>query len=512
MRAFEGKVQRERERSARDFANGSRAAAAEADKSDKLPTWLIGLPQDLFSFLWPIEELEPESKKARCCSASQPKPTTRPSVATFERILNVLKQLTGDAPDVSPATRLPLLVDSGRCLWQYTSLAVDASWFWCRGTLFTSLHILKAHDIDAETHFWAVVSTMLIISHAAEEMVPILDWACRVAGRYHHDWLGARHELPCLLYLLLFQPDSRSAATTNGTRSELVRTINYFSSFNPLQGRSRPTRETSEQRAVIDLVLGSGSVVNVKAYAGTGKTSTALKQQKRIEGNGLMILYNKSAQEDAAKRLNADSQHHVIVKTLDALVTSHTAGTTRRRHRAPIRNVNTELVKKIIPSLLPRSKSGLILPFSATGVSRLLKRFLFSDKGSLDDESFNWQANLLDEEWDAKQTSENGKDTKYKDHARPAWVECAKSCFKNLCSVQFLEENLCYEVLTKVVQLKTVLHDEGEIDRSRLVTFSMQSLLETVQVTPLMLGALQMKPVQVIIDEGIRLYCGFTFF
>jgi hypothetical protein len=323
-------------------------------------------------------------------SAPHRYPTTKLFAANFECILDVMKQLTGDSSRLYSTFPLTALKNQGICRWEDTELALDASWTWCRGTLHTALYIIKAHDVDPEMHFWAVVATMLLISLTAEEMGPILDWADQNAGRYRQVWLGSRHELPCLLYLLLWQPDNIQKAATDGARTELVRSIDEY------LGRPRShIREDSkmtvneEQRAIIDVNLSNRSVVNVKAYAGTGKTTSAILQQTKMSRKCLMLSYNKSVQEDAMRRLEADGQNHVNARTMDSLIWWHTLQSTGRQKKSRFVSVNAELIKEVIPNLLPRA---------AAGVARMLKRFLFSDKYSLSDRSFNWFVTWLDEE------------------------------------------------------------------------------------------------------------------
>ena len=583
MRAYEAKSRRNRMQATSSMEeDGMRTALTEAQASVKLPCWLVGLSLELFCFLWPKEEPVSEFVETGSCSASQPNPITKPSGANFERILDVLKQLTGDATHAYSATPLKVLVNRGSCRWEDTELALDASWNWCKGTLFTALHILKAHKVDPETHFWLVVATMLLISHTAEEMVPILNWADRNAGQFGQVWLGVRHELPCLLYLLLWQLEGNHEAVTNGIRTELVRTVDCLAlydtkpfctrdpkeaaskyssqilsheametseavsddpsqdlphqateilvaapkdppKFSPheametpeaasdetLQSRLHKAPPTVEQQAIIDLNLTVRSIVNVKAYAGTGKTTAALKQQKEIYGNSLMVFYNKSAQEDAEKRLRADGQEHVQARTLDSLISSHTKCATGRCKNTKVCNVDSELVTKVIPDLLPKCTKEGFLPYGAIGVSQLVKKFLVSDKISLQDGSFKWKIDVLNKEWDAKRTSKKGKPTKYANVPTPEWAVLADTCLARFYSADFLRRNLCFEILTKIVQLISLIHggkwngrDPAKCMRPAMELATVE-LLEATRIMPLTFEALPHKPTQVIIDEGM---------
>ena len=590
MRGYEARLHRKKEEITSDTTeDGIRTAFMEAHTCEKLPNWLLRLPLELFCCLWPKEKLVPESIETAYCSASQPNPVTKATGSNFERILNVLKQLTEDSSPIYHATPLKVLVCRGTCRWEDTELALDASWAWCKGTLHTAMHILKAYDVDPETHFWAVVATMLLISHTAEEMVPILNWGDRNAGRYRQVWLGARHELPCLLHLLLWQVEGKHAEVTNGVCIELMRTIDCLALYDPRKAldpsvaeskypsqrlpheameaseaapddfphRSHETKkasvaeskdpsqsfsheametsefcpqnalETPEQRAVIDLDLSMRPVVNaiaytatgkthtaleqkkmsmrpvvnVKAYAGTGKTHTALEQQKKICGNSMMLFYNKSAQQDATVRLQADDQSHVSCYTLDGLITTHTDLATRRRAC----NVNAELIKKVIPRQLPKfGKRNSIIPFAAIGVSRLLKKFLFSDKNFLHDSIFIREASMLDRDWAAMMTPRKGKRTKYAIQPPPLWIDLAEACLTAFTSDEFMRMNLCFEALTKLVQLKTRVREEERKGRNLAEIFDpfTMNLLERTKIKPLMLKNLPIKPVQVVIDEG----------
>jgi len=506
MRAFEtSELLKEGDTNIGLFADeGIQTAAPEECVSGKLPNRLVGLPSELFCFFWPEEELASESIEIGRYAASQQHPTTKLLVVDYECILDVLKQLTADASCVHSNFRLPALENPGICHWEDTELALDASWNWCKSTLFTALHILKAHKVDPETHFWLVVATMLLNALRAEEMLPVLDWADRKAVQYHQVWPGAIHELPSLLYLLLWEADGKDAAFSDGIRAELVRTIDQLEYYHRghLHETSESTvaTETSEQRAILNLNFGNGSaVVNVVAYAGTGKTASAIGQQRNVGGNCLMLFYNKSAQEDAEKRLEADGQDHVKVKTMDALIWSHTNQATGRSDHASIVNVSAELIKDALPHLLPKV---------AAGISRLLKRFLFSDKYSLSDRSFDWDVMNLDREWNTWKISKKGKPTKYADQSRPEWVKSAGACLDFFTSAKFFREKLCFELLTKLVQLKTRIYDEQMKGRDpALVEPATISLLKRTKIKPLFFATLTPNPTQVVIDEGMQVCC-----
>lgn len=74
-------------------------------------------------------------------------------------------------------------------------------------------------------------------------------------------------------------------------------------------------KPTEEQSTLINTGYLPGSLVSVKAYAGTGKTTTLVEVSKKLPGPILYLVYNKAAQVDAKKRF-PDS---VEVRTVHSL-------------------------------------------------------------------------------------------------------------------------------------------------------------------------------------------------
>lgn len=71
---------------------------------------------------------------------------------------------------------------------------------------------------------------------------------------------------------------------------------------------------TDEQIHILDLAK-TGRSLTVKAFAGTGKTSTLVEIAKNLSGEGLYLAYNKAIQVDASAKFPA----HVTCKTAHAL-------------------------------------------------------------------------------------------------------------------------------------------------------------------------------------------------
>ena len=75
-----------------------------------------------------------------------------------------------------------------------------------------------------------------------------------------------------------------------------------------------PLALTAEQAHILDLAKTGQSLV-VKAFAGTGKTSTLVEVAKHLPGTGLYLAYNKAIQVDARAKFPT----HVVCKTAHAL-------------------------------------------------------------------------------------------------------------------------------------------------------------------------------------------------
>ena len=111
---------------------------------------------------------------------------------------------------------------------------------------------------------------------------------------------------------------------------------------------------------------------------------------------------------------------------------------------------------------------------------------------------------MLDRDWAAMMTPRKGKRTKYAIQPPPLWIDLAEACLTAFTSDEFMRMNLCFEALTKLVQLKTRVREEERKGRNLAEIFDpfTMNLLERTKIKPLMLKNLPIKPVQVVIDEG----------
>ena len=60
---------------------------------------------------------------------------------------------------------------------------------------------------------------------------------------------------------------------------------------------------TEEQMQCINAAR-TKSNLKIRAFAGSGKTTTLVEIAKRLEGNGLYIAFNKSIQNEATKKFS----------------------------------------------------------------------------------------------------------------------------------------------------------------------------------------------------------------
>lgn len=58
---------------------------------------------------------------------------------------------------------------------------------------------------------------------------------------------------------------------------------------------------TAEQKQCVEMAL-QGKDLKIKAFAGSGKTSTLVAIAKELQGRGLYLAYNKAIQADAVKK------------------------------------------------------------------------------------------------------------------------------------------------------------------------------------------------------------------
>ena len=71
---------------------------------------------------------------------------------------------------------------------------------------------------------------------------------------------------------------------------------------------------TEEQKQCVE-VARQGKDLKIKAFAGSGKTSTLLAIAKELSGKGLYLAYNKAIQTDAARKFPL----HVDCKTAHSI-------------------------------------------------------------------------------------------------------------------------------------------------------------------------------------------------
>lgn len=77
---------------------------------------------------------------------------------------------------------------------------------------------------------------------------------------------------------------------------------------------------TDEQKQCVE-VARQGKDVKIKAFAGSGKTSTLVAISRELSGKGLYLAYNKAIQTDAARKFPS----HVDSKTAHSIAYRATA-------------------------------------------------------------------------------------------------------------------------------------------------------------------------------------------
>ena len=109
-----------------------------------------------------------------------------------------------------------------------------------------------------------------------------------------------------------------------------------------------PGQETpsQQQEAVFDWIKNGKGSLNLIARAGTGKTTTLLMATKFLQGNTLLLAYNKSIAEEIKSRLK-----YLKVPANVSAQTVHALGFSSWRRVAPQVKVDQDKVSKIIKSL-----------------------------------------------------------------------------------------------------------------------------------------------------------------
>eukprot|EP00614_Pseudopedinella_elastica_P025396 CAMPEP_0172635048 /NCGR_PEP_ID=MMETSP1068-20121228/197375_1 /TAXON_ID=35684 /ORGANISM="Pseudopedinella elastica, Strain CCMP716" /LENGTH=212 /DNA_ID=CAMNT_0013447139 /DNA_START=34 /DNA_END=669 /DNA_ORIENTATION=- len=210
--AFEMKVRTAKEKKRRQEHSGVGYSSAAVVGQDLL--CLVGMPLVLFRQIHKREEPTETSVILGRVATDQPAPMqTERTELTFEVLL-------AEALEVFPN---PLL---GQCFpWHECATTFSEPY---QGALFTADTLLKRLGNGLANNFWVVVTSLILLSHTAEDMARIVRWACRIAPGYH-PWPGAFHELPCLLHILLSKPsDGPEKLVTEAYRSELARAISYL--------------------------------------------------------------------------------------------------------------------------------------------------------------------------------------------------------------------------------------------------------------------------------------------
>jgi hypothetical protein len=92
--------------------------------------------------------------------------------------------------------------------------------------------------------------------------------------------------------------------------------------FNPQLTKTSSTgyKLTDEQKQCVEVAL-QGKDVKIKAFAGSGKTSTLVAISRELPGKGLYLAYNKAIQIDAARKFPS----HVDCKTAHSIAYRATA-------------------------------------------------------------------------------------------------------------------------------------------------------------------------------------------
>jgi hypothetical protein len=129
---------------------------------------------------------------------------------------------------------------------------------------------------------------------------------------------------------------------------------------------------TTEQKLCVEASV-AGKDLKIKAFAGSGKTSTLVAISQKLSGRGIYLAYNKTIQLDASKKFPS----HVDCKTAHSL--AYRVNAYRIKDR--VRNMNVfDIIKHLeIEQICSYEEYDI-----AFLVLKLLKAFVNSDKSSID--------------------------------------------------------------------------------------------------------------------------------
>ena len=127
---------------------------------------------------------------------------------------------------------------------------------------------------------------------------------------------------------------------------------------------------TTEQKLCVEASV-AGKDLKIKAFAGSGKTSTLVAISQKLSGRGIYLAYNKTIQLDASKKFPS----HVDCKTAHSL--AYRVNAYRIKDR--VRNMNVfDIIKHLeIEQICSYEEYDI-----AFLVLKLLKAFVNSDKSS----------------------------------------------------------------------------------------------------------------------------------
>ena len=184
--------------------------------------------------------------------------------------------------------------------------------------------------------------------------------------------------------------------------------------FNPQLTKTSSTgyKLTDEQKQCVEAAL-QGKDVKIKAFAGSGKTSTLVAISRELPGKGLYLAYNKAIQIDAARKFPL----HVDCKTAHSIAYRATAYQIKDRVRTlSIFDILRYMDIKRICCYEENDIAYLTL--------KLLRVFVNSDKKEID-KKFKYSDVLDDVAGESLEETETIKDYVI-DRAAEYWQVCIK--------------------------------------------------------------------------------------
>ena len=151
------------------------------------------------------------------------------------------------------------------------------------------------------------------------------------------------------------------------------KTHSSSNSMNYMQTTSCANYElTNEQKLCVEAAI-KGQSLKIKAFAGSGKTSTLVEIAKKLPGRGLYLAYNKTIQLDATGKFPV----HVDCKTAHSI--AYRANAYKIKDR--VRNLNVFDIIKYLEIEQIYSYEEYDIAFL---VLKLLRVFVNSDKQNID--------------------------------------------------------------------------------------------------------------------------------